>query len=70
LDKNKRRDLYYKQEIGSGVEIFHDLDDLEVAWCDDDVKVGSVRGLHPSSSMKPKFWESQNMKGSDSMTQN
>ena len=23
-DKNKRRDLYYKQEIGLGVEIFHD----------------------------------------------
>ena len=29
LDKNKRRDLYYKQEIGSGVDIFHDPEDLE-----------------------------------------
>jgi len=30
-DKNKRRDLYYKQEIGSGGESFHDWGDPEVA---------------------------------------
>jgi len=29
-DRNKRWDLYYKQEIGSGVEILHDLEDPEV----------------------------------------
>ena len=28
-DRDKRRDLYYKQEIGLGVDIFHDLEDLE-----------------------------------------
>jgi len=47
--------LYYKQELGLGVKNFHDLEDMEVAW-HDDVKVGSVHGLHPSLSMKPKFW--------------
>jgi len=69
-DNNKRRHLYYKQEIGSGVDIFRDPEDPEVAWHDDDVKVGSVRGLHPSLSVKPKFWESRNVKGSDSVTWN
>ena len=29
LDRDKRQDLYYKQEIGSGVDIFRDLEDLE-----------------------------------------
>jgi len=37
---------------------------------DDDVMVGSVNGLHPSSSAKPKFWESRNANGSDSVIQN
>ena len=29
-DRDKRRDLYCKQEIGSGVDIFRDPEDLEV----------------------------------------
>ena len=29
LDRNKRQDLDYKQEIGSGVESFCDPEDLE-----------------------------------------
>jgi len=49
--------LDYKQEIGSEVEVFRDLEDR-------------VMGLHPSSSMKHKFWESRNVNGSDSVTQN
>jgi len=52
LDRNKRRDLDHKQEIGSGVEIsvirkirkWHDMTN--------DVRVGSVNGLHPSLSTK------------------
>ena len=28
-DRNKRRDLDYKQEVGSGVDIFCDPEDLE-----------------------------------------
>jgi len=31
LDKDKRRDLYHKQEIGSGGESFRDPGALEVA---------------------------------------
>jgi len=31
LDRNKRRDLDYKQEIGSEVESFHDPGDTQVA---------------------------------------
>ena len=30
LGRNKRRDLYYKREIGSGVKNFRDLEDPEV----------------------------------------
>ena len=52
------------------MEIFHDPEDLEVAWHDNDVRASSVVGLHPSSSVKPKFRESWNVKGSDSMTGN
>jgi len=33
-----------------------------MAWCDDDVRVSSIGALHPSSSVKPKFWESRNTK--------
>jgi len=64
-DKNKRQDLDYKQEIGSEVENFHDLEDNASG-----VMVDRVMGLHPSSSAKHKFQESQNANGSDSVTQN
>jgi len=64
-DRNKRQDLDYKQEIGSEVESFHDLEENV-----SDVMVDEVTGLHPSSSAKHKFQESRNANGSDSVTQN
>ena len=69
-DRNKRRDLDYKQEIGLEVGSFCDPGDLQVAWHDNDVKVVSITGLHPSLSMKHKFQESQNANESDSVTWN
>ena len=54
-DRNKRRDLDYKQEIGSEVESFHDPGNNASG-----VTVDRVMGLHPSSSAKNKFQESRN----------
>jgi len=64
-DRNKRRDLDYKQEIGLEVESFHDLEENA-----SDMMVDKVTGFHPSSSVKYKFRESWNVDGSDSVTQN
>ena len=70
LERNKRWDLDYKQEIGLEVENFRDPGDPQAAWHGNDVKVDSVTGLHPSLSAKHKFWESQNVNESDRVTQN
>ena len=64
-DRNKRQVIDYKQEIGSEVESFCDLEENS-----SNVMVDKVTGLHPSSSVKHKFQESWNANGSDSVTRN
>jgi len=53
-----------------GVGFFRDPEELEMAWCNDDVRASSIGALHLSSSTKPKFRNLGNAKEVDSVTGN